>query len=357
MTPDQSWGNGFAMVPGWLAKMKPSANAILVYVHLAMFGTFNPGSATYDQCRPSKKTLAHGDAKRGYPGTGLSESTVGRALRELEALGAIKGEPAWDDKGGQLPTVYRLVFGGVVQEMPEKPPLSLVTPPPVTGDTGAPATDETPGVSPVTHNQEPFTKNPDTKKKIKTPPTPAPTPAPASATAEAETGGDSTPPADNPAPTGLDLLVAELATAGRWDPDAVREVLLALADRGTDRAEIARVFREVAAGKHGPTGSPRRLLSWWPTTPAAAAPAEPYRHKPAPVCPADCDCWKHQPEPGSGPGVSNRAAAALAAVRAQLPAGKPLWRRDDAPAAADLPSRRLAAEIASQAADGADSAA
>jgi hypothetical protein len=199
----------------------------------------------------------------------------------------------------------------------------------------------------------------------KTPPTPRDAEPPAPAVDQADPGGDSSaspetaPTDDTSAPlSALDRLVVELATAGSWDADVVRDVLVDLADRGIDRAEIARVFREVAAGDHGPTRSPRRLLTWWPSPKTAAnAPAEPYKHKPAPPCVDGCECWKHQGEPGSGPGVSNRAAAALAAVRATLPAGKPLWRRNDAPAAADLPSRRLAAEIASQAADGADSAA
>jgi len=110
-----SWGAGFGMVPGWLLVQQPSANALLVYVHLAMFGTFNPGTATYEQCRPSAKTLANGDPKRDYPGTGLSINTVRRALTELEALGAIVGEPAYDSRGGQLPNVYRLQFGTLHQ--------------------------------------------------------------------------------------------------------------------------------------------------------------------------------------------------------------------------------------------------
>ncbi|MBM0201934.1 hypothetical protein JNW90_01525 [Micromonospora sp. STR1s_5] len=173
MTPEAMTGaqpgRGFAMVPAWLVWKQPSANALTVYVHLALYGTFNPGTATYEQCRPSKKTLAKGDPKKGYPGTGLSESTVGRALRELEALNAIKGEEQYDPtNGAQLPTVYRLIFGQVVEEIAAQTPVSSVTPPPrVTGDTpppfaseeGAHVTGDTPPMSPVTHNQEPHTKN------------------------------------------------------------------------------------------------------------------------------------------------------------------------------------------------------
>lgn len=144
---------------------------------------------------------------------------------------------------------------------------------------------------------------------------------------EAEAGGNSeASPKNTPEPSALDLLVAELAAAGSWDTQVVREVLVTLADRGRGHAEIARVFRELAAGEHGPTGSPRRLLTWWPAAPATAAaatPAEPYRHQPAPPCPKDCRCYKH---PTAVTGISDDAAAAIAAARAKLRPGKPLSR-------------------------------
>lgn len=143
---------------------------------------------------------------------------------------------------------------------------------------------------------------------------------------EAEAGGNSeASPKSNPEPSPLDLLVAELAAAGSWDAQVVREVLVTLADRGRGHAEIARVFRELAAGAHGPTGSPRRLLTWWPSapTPAAETPAEPYRHQPEPPCPKDCRCYKH---PAATTGISDEAAAAIAAARAKLRPGKPLSR-------------------------------
>lgn len=132
--PRQQWGAGYAMAPGWLLKKKravkdkktgalvwvlPSANAILVYIHLAMFGQFNPGTALYENARPSAVTLAKGKPSIGYPGIGFSVSTVRRALDELEELGAIIGEPQFDADGGQLPNVYRLVFGSVQPEQSE----------------------------------------------------------------------------------------------------------------------------------------------------------------------------------------------------------------------------------------------
>ena len=147
--------------------------------------------------------------------------------------------------------------------------------------------------------------------------------------AGAVAGGSEASPTNTPEPSALDRLVAELAETGHWPADAVREVLVELANRGRDRAEIAQVFREVAAGEHGATGSPRRLLTWWPSprTAVAEASTEPYRHKSAPACLSGCDCWKHQAPAGAAPERSDEAAAAIAAVRAGLPAGKPLWRR------------------------------
>ena len=112
-TRQPRWGGGFAMVPGWLLAKRPSGTAVLVYAHLAMHGTYNPGTATYEQCRPSARTLAYGDPRRGYPGTGLSIKTIRRALDELEALGAIVGEAAYDERGARLPNVYRLQVGQV----------------------------------------------------------------------------------------------------------------------------------------------------------------------------------------------------------------------------------------------------
>lgn len=175
----------------------------------------------------------------------------------------------------------------------------------------------------------------DTKKtnaledqEKKTPLTPRTAEPPAPEVPEVETGGEASPednPGTAPAPTSaLDLLIVELAEAGHWQGDAVREVLVELDKRGRERAEIARVFREVAAGKHGPTSSPRRLLSWWPAS--APGDGEPYRHKPSGECVKGCDCWKHNLDYGQAPPRSTRAAEIIAAARRQLPPGKPLTR-------------------------------
>lgn len=108
-----TWGNGYAMTPGWLLLRRPSPNALTLYVHLAMHGRFDHGTGTYEECRPSIKRLSQGDPQSGYPGTGMSPATIHRALRELIKLGAIEGTPVYSASGGQLPTVYRVHFGRV----------------------------------------------------------------------------------------------------------------------------------------------------------------------------------------------------------------------------------------------------
>lgn len=131
---------GFVMIPGWLLDLKPSGNAMLAYCQLASFGTWNPGTGAYDECRPALGTLAER--------AGISESGLRRALRELMDKGAVvAGGARYDARGGQLPTVYRVIFG-------------VVAPPGgVSPVTGGGVTGGTPGVSPVTPNQEPSTKN------------------------------------------------------------------------------------------------------------------------------------------------------------------------------------------------------
>jgi DNA-binding Lrp family transcriptional regulator len=120
--------------------MKPSGNEVLAYCQLASFGTWNPGTGVYDECRPALGTLAER--------AGMSESNLRRALRALLEKGAIvAGGARYDAKGGQLPTVYRVIFGVLA------PPGGV---PPVTG--GGAARDRG-GVPPVAPNQEPSTKN------------------------------------------------------------------------------------------------------------------------------------------------------------------------------------------------------
>jgi hypothetical protein len=91
---------GFVMVPAWLRRKKPSGNAVLVYVNLAAFGTFNPETGVYEECRPSIQTLAEE--------AGLGERTVQRALAELYGLGAVERTVRI-----QAPSIYRVIFGTV----------------------------------------------------------------------------------------------------------------------------------------------------------------------------------------------------------------------------------------------------
>lgn len=95
------------MVPDWLRRKRPSGNALLVYVNLGSFGTWNPGTARYDECRPSLDRLVEE--------TGLSKSTVKRAIAELLELGAIERQAQHKNDHTSLPSKYRLIFGEVVE--------------------------------------------------------------------------------------------------------------------------------------------------------------------------------------------------------------------------------------------------
>lgn len=100
-------GGGFVMVPDWLRAKKPSGNAILAYINLGSFGTWNPGSATYEECRPAWQTLA--------AEMNVSEATAKRAVKELVDLGAATRSLRWNEDGSSAPSVYRLVFGILVE--------------------------------------------------------------------------------------------------------------------------------------------------------------------------------------------------------------------------------------------------
>lgn len=141
------------MVPVWFLDRHPSGDEILVYCTLARHGTWNPGTATYDECRPAMATMV-GEAR-------ISESSIRRALKGLREKNAIESHPRFREDGSQLPTVYRVIFGSVIA--PDQT-LSPVTPPGSTGDSPPPVIDDTPGVPPVTDNLEPNTENPNTQK-------------------------------------------------------------------------------------------------------------------------------------------------------------------------------------------------
>lgn len=138
--------SGYVMLPSWLLQSKPSGNAVLIYATLASFGTFDTGAGVYEECRPALATVAER--------TGMSLSNVKRAIAELLELGAVtRAERFAEDGRTQLPSVYRVIFGCLAG-----PGGSAGGPPP-------PSAGEPRGGPPVDHNQEPSTKNQDTKMK------------------------------------------------------------------------------------------------------------------------------------------------------------------------------------------------
>jgi hypothetical protein len=151
-------GAGFVMVPAWLRRKKPSGNAYAVYVNLAAFGTWNPEAGSYDECRPAVATLAEQ--------TGLSTATVKRALAELYGLGAVERTVVIDPLDGQRPSVYRVMFGSVVEpgsrvSGPSSSAGSQVSDPRITDDPpqlNPRVTDDLGGGSRVSHYSEPLTK-------------------------------------------------------------------------------------------------------------------------------------------------------------------------------------------------------
>lgn len=142
--------SGFVMVPEWFRRKKPSGNAVLVYVTLASYGSFRTASGTYEDCRPTRATMAED--------TELSESSVKRAVDELLAMKAIERRERRGDNGVSLPSVYRVHFGDLTElegSTSEPPPQGEgATHEPPEGSTHEPLRG-----SPVTRNQEPSTHN------------------------------------------------------------------------------------------------------------------------------------------------------------------------------------------------------
>jgi hypothetical protein len=138
------------MVPSWFLDRHPSGTALLAYVALASFGTYNPGTGRYEECRPSIAVLAQR--------AGVSESHLRRGLAECIELGGVQAvQKRASSKGGSLPTLYRVVFGEVCAPPPvEGGGTAGGTPPGTAGDT--------PGVPPVAPNQEGSTQNPSPRE-------------------------------------------------------------------------------------------------------------------------------------------------------------------------------------------------
>jgi len=91
------------MVPAWLRRRRPSGNALIAYVTLASFGTFNPDTGAYDECRPSLATMAEE--------CGLLERTLQRGITELIGYGAVERTVVVDPIKGRQPSIYRVIFG------------------------------------------------------------------------------------------------------------------------------------------------------------------------------------------------------------------------------------------------------
>lgn len=265
---------GFGMIPAWLAWKQPSGNAVLVYLHLALFGKFNTAYGVYEECRPSRETLANGGKlreKTGYPGTGLSVATIDRALAELKKLGAAIPHQRWDDaNGGQLPTIWTLQYNAPAAS-PEMPVLTGV----ITGEEGGHhprgggvITGEEGGSSPVIENPEPSTQRFLTQRKtsLSAPVQVAAASEPPSAEREIASNkktnkSDTSGIADGSVGAALDRMLAEAKVKHpTWGATQVRAVLReALADRG-DVAKVEAAWKQCLA--HPQTTAPGRFNKW-----------------------------------------------------------------------------------------------
>lgn len=172
----------------------------------------------------------------------------------------------------------------------------------------------------------------------KTPSTDLSATAAAAPAVTAAEGGHISPEDKTRLTTAVDAAVEARKDRTGWARPAVVAAVSEVLDAGHPVTAVVTALAELA-GDMGAPGDPARVATDYPTRLApylahqarlasAVTGAETYRHKPAPPCGPSCDCWKHLPPAGEGPGISTTAAAAIAAARAALPAGKPLWRRE-----------------------------
>lgn len=151
---------------------------------------------------------------------------------------------------------------------------------------------------------------------------------PAASPVPAVEGGRFTTEDQNRLTVAVDAAVAARKTRTGWARPAVVAAVVAALDAGHSVAAAVAGLAEIV--KDPATDYPTRLAPMLAAKAkragAAAAAAGPYRHAPAPPCVKGCDCWKHQVDAGQHSGIGEDAAAALAAVRAKLPPGKPLSR-------------------------------
>lgn len=164
---------GFSMVPAWLLVKKPKGNDVLIYCTLASHGTWNPGTGVYESCKPSIDLMCEE--------TGLSRSSVKRALDNLLELKAVRRTLQFTDEGDPAPSLYQVIFGQVIEPVEEGVGSQMdrpQAPPKKTRSQGGRSTDEPtsvhgrtegrstcePRVGPqVDRNQEPLNQEPITK--------------------------------------------------------------------------------------------------------------------------------------------------------------------------------------------------
>jgi hypothetical protein len=135
------------------------------------------------------------------------------------------------------------------------------------------------------------------------PPTPA-VPVAAPAVDEAKTGGEPSPTTNTPTADSLGALVASLVeVATWWKPADTRSTLEQLLARGLPPAEIARVAAEYAAGVHGHTHKPGRMLVHWPAAPKPASTEPEWARPPVSyLAPGTERCRNHRGEPAQACG-------------------------------------------------------
>lgn len=142
------------MFPEWLRAKKPSPNAYVAYVTLGSFGTFNPRTGCYDECRPSMARMCEE--------SGLSESVMKRAILELIKIGGARRRLRFKADGSPAPSSYELVFGEVREPSPNSADLGGAASGPTWGQERAQVG---PSADP---NQEPSTNNPLPKTGMST---------------------------------------------------------------------------------------------------------------------------------------------------------------------------------------------
>lgn len=182
-----------------------------------------------------------------------------------------------------------------------------------------PNVEKSPSTASVTHAADAPASGADEAPAELAEEAPAPAPVPA-------VGGKFSPEDQNQLTTAVDAAVEARRQRTGWARPAVVAAVVEALDAGHPVAVVVAELGRLARDLDG-TDYPTRLPGWIAAgvrtgrikTPTPAT-------RPAAPCPDGCRCWKHTP---AQIGPSEETAAALAAVRATLPPGKPLSRRSD----------------------------